>query len=289
MERTLRPLPAAHVKQAARLTAAAFLHSPSYCFIFEGLTEAARFDALAWLFEKNFELRLGVVGAARCAFDDDDDPSAGEHGRLICSFLLEPPDAPPVSAWAMVRAGILSLPVRYGARALVRLLAVKAAYESRERALLCGGDGGCDRARYCSLERMVVDPACQGRGVGRACLGAALLECESRGLGVFLSTQEPQNVRFYRRLGFEVLVEEPASFSAKVTNWFMVKRPPLRPPSSAEGGVVSTTAARSDSEPASRRSLLRYLPAQRVPLVVGLLSTAVWFVVLQRRRGAGRK
>ena len=47
MERTLRPLPAAHVKQAARLTASAFLHSPSYCFIFEGLTEAARFDALA--------------------------------------------------------------------------------------------------------------------------------------------------------------------------------------------------------------------------------------------------
>ena len=60
--------------------------------------------------------------------------------------------------------------------------------------------GGCF-----TLERMVVLPEHQGRGLGSRCLGVALETASSAGLPTLLSTQLEVNVRFYGKLGFEVV------------------------------------------------------------------------------------
>ncbi len=78
------------------------------------------------------------------------------------------------------------------------------------------------------LERMVVRPGLQGRGLGGRYLGEALAEAASRGWAVSLGTQLAENVAFYRRLGFAVASHQREYFSAggkRAENWFMVRAP----------------------------------------------------------------
>ena len=53
-----------------------------------------------------------------------------------------------------------------------------------------------------------VAPAFQGQGYGRALLQPMLDRAELEGLACYLETTQPKNVSFYRRLGFDVLVDD---------------------------------------------------------------------------------
>ena len=53
-----------------------------------------------------------------------------------------------------------------------------------------------------------VAPAFQGQGYGRALLQPMLDRAELEGLPCYLETTQANNVSFYRRLGFDVLVED---------------------------------------------------------------------------------
>ena|SRR5688572_24217451 len=53
-----------------------------------------------------------------------------------------------------------------------------------------------------------VAPAFQGQGYGRALLQPMLDRAELEGVPCYLETTQPKNVSFYRRLGFDVLVED---------------------------------------------------------------------------------
>ena len=48
------------------------------------------------------------------------------------------------------------------------------------------------------------------------------------GLAVFLCTQEERNVRFYGRLGFEVIADEMCPFGDGYRNWMMLREPGAR-------------------------------------------------------------
>ena len=120
-------LPKERVGEAAELAAAAFLHSPGYCYIFEGLSVAQRRRALKWLFVKNFTVRHGS-GVARCAF--------AEGGEMACFFMIQTPESGEVGAWTMLRHGILDAVPRFGLRPFFRLLEVKGYHERLERAFV---------------------------------------------------------------------------------------------------------------------------------------------------------
>ena len=60
-----------------------------------------------------------------------------------------------------------------------------------------------DRRDCLKLQRMVVCPSLQGRGIGSSALRDALHE--ARSVPVILGTQEYRNVVFYLRLGFRVI------------------------------------------------------------------------------------
>lgn len=217
----LETLQAGGVAEAASFAAAALVHSPSYSYIFEGLDVSARLEALTWLFEVNIRLRLDS-GAARCAYAQQ----AGCRAEMVCFFMLLPPNSEEIGTWAMVESGILSFPLRFGFQALWRLLEVKARHDRLERAFL---EAGRSSRPVCRLERMVVHPSWQGKGVGRRILGAAIAEAAAQGHGVKLSTQEARNVIFYSRLGFTVVGEpEPyyTVFGKAHTNYEMTNELP---------------------------------------------------------------
>lgn len=52
-----------------------------------------------------------------------------------------------------------------------------------------------------------VRPNAQGRGLGRAVVGAGLREADAAGVPAFLETSAPGNVRLYESLGFRVTAE----------------------------------------------------------------------------------
>ena len=63
----------------------------------------------------------------------------------------------------------------------------------------------------------------QGQGIGTR-LMAAICDRLDREQGIgYLETDKPENVRLYRRGGFEIIAEQPV---LGVTNWFMQRRSP---------------------------------------------------------------
>eukprot|EP00435_Cladocopium_sp_Y103_P011346 s1042_g2.t4 len=132
--------------------------------------------------------------------------------------MFVPPDTPDVSFWQMLQAGILKLPLIFGPSALRRLLQAKAVEE---------GEINVDGAY--KLERMVVEPSAQGKGIGTRALQLALTESDASGHPVLLTTNEERNVTFYQRLGFEVIREANRELGGdSYSVWVMVRHP--KPP-----------------------------------------------------------
>ena len=83
MECVLRPLAECEITEAAELAAAAFMTSPGYAYIFEGLDEKQRRAGLTWLFGRNIALQLP---SARCAFTSKGETEKEE----ICLLYTSP-------------------------------------------------------------------------------------------------------------------------------------------------------------------------------------------------------
>lgn len=68
-----------------------------------------------------------------------------------------------------------------------------------------------------------VDPARQGRGLGRAVLAPGIEAAERAGVLAYLETADAGNVAFYQRLGFEVSAELELPDGGPLT-WAMTRR-----------------------------------------------------------------
>lgn len=228
----LGTLPPDRIREAAELAATAFHDSPIYIAICGDAktTSDATTDVndgslcfrqrfLRWLFELNFRLRLGT-SANRAIFDDD--------GKLLVFFMFVAPDIADVGLWDMIRVGILMAPFKFGLGVVQRLLYIKDKFEHIERELM---DAHGNEPMF-RLERMVVHPDMQGKGLGSRALKQALDEADEAGLPVLLCTQEERNVRFYSRLGFEVV--QTHDF-AGCSHWTMLRQP-VQPSADGHGG-----------------------------------------------------
>lgn len=170
-------------------------------FIFESFGEEERLAVMKWFFRVTFSLRLS---SCRCAFAEIDGSKT-----MVCFFIMVKPSAPALSTWALFKSGWYAMPLRLGWQAYTRLLKVRQYHQDLERRFR---ENGSRMRNLCSLQRMVVLPAAQGWGIGSRCLSSAIAEASANGLGVQLGTMEARNVTFYRRLGFEVMVQDPDYF-----------------------------------------------------------------------------
>ena len=201
-------LPPDRITEAATLAAAAFDNSPIYNVICGPNCEPEfRQSFLQWLFEHNFRQRIGT-DVNRCVLDS--------NGKLVAFFMFVSPDTPDVSLWDMLRAGMLKGIFKFGFGVVKRLVTIKDEYEHIEDIVLKKNEY---KPIY-RLERMVVHPNHQGKGMGSIALKHALKDADDKDLQVMLSTQEERNVRFYERLGFKVV---HTSILAEHTNWVMIR------------------------------------------------------------------
>ncbi len=191
--------------QAARLLAEAFHTNPAHVWICpEEATRAAR---LRWFLGRNVEIQARV-GKGFCLVDD---------GGLGAMGFWHAPGSEEPGLGMMLRHGLWLAPMRIGIAGVRRMMAMLEKVETRRREVLAGRE-----AWY--LHNMVVRGDLRGTGVGSALLGGELERVfAEKTCPAILNTQRPENVVFYRRLGFEVAAEDRVgSDSEGFVNWMMV-------------------------------------------------------------------
>jgi ribosomal protein S18 acetylase RimI-like enzyme len=173
--------------RAARVITQAFMKNKCYTEIFRGDEESRR-EAMEFLFRRNlFMVRKRCPESIHCVED--------ENGNVQCFFMLVPSTAAHSSLYEkIIVGGILEFGVRYGMSTLLRLIKVADFSDNTEKEMMAGRDS------YYSLQRMIVAPELQGKGVGSKYLGEALNEADRKQLPVVMSTQEPRNLIYYGRL-----------------------------------------------------------------------------------------
>eukprot|EP01031_Cornospumella_fuschlensis_P041232 gene41232-50319_t len=218
LTRSLIPISDEEVENVAEVTARAFFNTKSYNEIFRGTPET-RVPQLAQLFSRNIGMiRQKEPGAIHCYYSDS------SKSEVACSFVLIRSTVT-FTLWEKVWAGLLTLVVLFGFQTFGRMMQASDWFDERIRLISEGRE-------YFELQRMIVNPAYQGKGIGSRLLGEALKEADDAKLPVILSTQDDRNVVFYSRLGFKVMKEEIYSpsdnseeYSYKCT--FMLREPRL--------------------------------------------------------------
>lgn len=121
------------------------------------------------------------------------------HGRVWVSEGLDA-----VAVWSTPESGGAEAVMAELLPTLVNLAGDRAdAYASAEGAM--EGHRPAEPAWF--LGTVGVRPESQGRGLGRAVVGAGLREADAAGVSAFLETSSPGNVRLYESLGFRVTAE----------------------------------------------------------------------------------
>lgn len=194
----IRPLTQASIPDAARLLAASMRDNPLHERVFAGAgpgLEPLLAQAFARLLHR--QLRIGHVFGA------------WEGERLLGVAAMVPPG----HCQPGLRETLAMLAILARSRALRHLPRIGRWLRTWAR--------HDPRFAHWHLGPAAVDRAWQGQGIGTR-LMAAVCERLDREQGVgYLETDKPENVRLYRRGGFEVVGERRV---LGVPNWFMVRR-----------------------------------------------------------------
>jgi len=193
---------------AADLLTEAFFENPGHVFIYPDAR--TRRERLRWLMHANLgaQLTVGTSFAAKTT-----------SGEIATMAFWHAPGARKATPERMARFGFAEMADRHGAEAYTRMVLSVRELELRRLAGLRGRESWY-------LNNMVVASAYRGTGVGSRLLRQQIEEVvDPSGHPASLTTQRPENVTFYRRLGFEVTDDRPVEIgSASFTNWIMVYR-----------------------------------------------------------------
>ena len=219
----------------AALYADAFEDNPAYASVFQLRdTQPARHaEALAWLFERRAVLAVG----SGCLFLLAEEAPTGDAPAppLLAAAALMPLAKKP-NFLAMIEAGVLEWPFRWGLPSLLRALALDGAQTGP-----VGETRGSEEPQLppvvAELSMVAVRPDAQGRGIGGALLRELLARWDASGGGVVaLGTQRARNLPFYARAGF---VQTREWHAGGYTSWSMRRdaapaaAAPPEPPSDA--------------------------------------------------------
>jgi ribosomal protein S18 acetylase RimI-like enzyme len=180
---------------------------------------------------------LARMAGSYGAFREPVRPSVGRRGlrRLLRSTRAAVISRPPPTVWgALLNGDIVGTAAAAAPGAcFVDLLPADV---RTERTGPEGGPGSPDRLARVMYELCVhhsterhwhvgpvgVEPGLQGRGVGAKVMRLLCDAMDADGEIAFLETEKPENVVFYRRLGFEVTSESELS---GLHTWFMRRAP----------------------------------------------------------------
>jgi len=174
------------MREAGEVLARAFHDDPHWVWILPD--ESRRAQVLRWFME---------VWARYCHKHGEVHTTAGE---VEGAALWIPPGRYPPSVVGLILVGMMLVPLKFGRVAFGRLMrAVN--YEAR----LHKRDVP---PRHWYLPTLGVDPPRQSQGIGGALIQPVLARADAEGLLCYVETERERNLIFYRRHGFEVVVED---------------------------------------------------------------------------------
>ena len=199
--------------RAADLLTEAFYNNPSHVYIFTNSN--TRLKLLKWGLKANLKLNLAPpkpIGKS-FALVEANKPPGIRHIKAMAFW--HPPECSSIGLMNKIKSGWLIAPLKFGEN-YQRLMEVMSAMNRIKENVL-----GNRKAWF--LNNMVVAKELRGTGIGTKVLKNQLeTVVEPSGFPVILMTQREANVRFYRRLGFEVAEESTVGSGNAFTNWCMV-------------------------------------------------------------------
>ncbi|MBC8163790.1 MAG: GNAT family N-acetyltransferase [Roseiflexaceae bacterium] len=201
ISRKVVPLDAPHVAAPARVAARAFADDPMFTYIFP---DSALRPKLLGRF-MTAALRYGSLFGTVSTTTDN----AGSAIWLV-------PNQTTVTPVRMLRSGMAALPVTIGVAAFRRFLQV-VDYGDRVHSEIV-------REPHWYLLNLAVDPPRQRQGIASALIAPVLARADRDQQPCYLETNNPSNLPFYTKHGFEV------AHTGQVPNngpalWAMLRRP----------------------------------------------------------------
>ncbi len=121
-------------------------------------------------------------------------------GAVEGAAIWLPPGNTTLSLPQLLRSGFLLGPVKWGIGPFVKFVSVMSRFEKLHKDAMPGD--------HWYLMVLGVDPPRQGQGVGSALIQPVLRKADDARLSCYLETDKPEDVVFYEKHGFEVVVKD---------------------------------------------------------------------------------
>lgn len=196
---SMRP---SQVAECASLLARAFWDDPLMLYLLPD--EASRQKKLEWFFTAGLKYgaRYGKVETT--------------ESTPMGNAIWLPPGSTKTTMPRMLRVGFFGAPFVLGLGSFGRLMKLLNHTEHLHDRDMPG--------RHWYLFVLGVDPPHQGQGLGGHLVAPVLARADADGLPCYLETTKERNVTFYRKHGFEVVVDD--IFPKSDLRYWTMKRPP---------------------------------------------------------------
>ena len=182
------------INEIAEILTDAFITNPAYSLIFK--RKSRQREGLLWLFKTSLKLNNQKQILTSVIKDKD-------KGKIIGTFTLIPPQGVKKSVSFYSKIGLPSFISKFGIKSLTRMLGL-------ERCNQVSLAKSIKISKYYYLSMVVIREAYRGTGIGSYAIKYAIQELIASNPAckiIGLTTQLPENVTFYARLGFEKLDE----------------------------------------------------------------------------------
>lgn len=192
------------IQEAGRVLARAFHDDPFMVWVVPDDNKRDR--RLPW----------GMVVSARYALKHGEVHVTG--GKVEGVAIWFAPGKSPMSLLGMIMAGMILAPLKYGPASFMRIVRAMSHSEHLHKRAV--------PPRHWYLSLLGVDPPRQGQGLGGKLMQPVLAQADAEGLPCYLESSNPRNLPFYKRHGFEVVVED--NFPGGGPHFWTMRREPQR-------------------------------------------------------------
>ena len=182
------------INEVANILTNAFKTNPAYSIIFKKKNQLE--EGLFWLFKASLRLNNHKQTLTRVIKEKD-------TGKIIGAFALIPPEGVKNGFSIYFKVGIIGFILKFGLKSLTRILGL----DKCNKLSLTTSIG---TSEYYYLSMVVIREEYRGTGIGSYAIKYAIQELISSNPTcnlIGLTTQLPENVTFYSRLGFVKLDE----------------------------------------------------------------------------------
>lgn len=124
------------------------------------------------------------------------------------------PDNPMVNDFRVFSMGLILYPLKIGFRNFIRAVDISGQWDREHKKM---------NKRHYYLMLIAVEPEFQGKGIGSRLMQVGLDKADKDGLECFLETVTPEDVQFYKKHNFEIMINK--DFGNDDQYWLMTRDP----------------------------------------------------------------